>query len=111
MGRSLRVNAAVRMTVSRRRMASWLGCLGAQPWSAFAQRRGTIYRIGIVGLAPTVDIEGANPRSTQVAVLLRAMGQLGYAYGEHYVTLAHGVAGNPLGMDGWSGNWCARSPM
>jgi ABC-type uncharacterized transport system substrate-binding protein len=100
MGRGLRVNSADRTTMRRRRFAACLGCVGAYPWSAIAQRRGTTYRIGIVGLASTADIEGAQPRSPQVAVFLRTMSQLGYVYGEHYVTLAHGAAGNPLGMDG-----------
>src|SRR6185369_11179293 len=53
-----------------------------------------------VGLSQTNEIEGPHPRSPQIATFVRAMEQLGYRYGEHYVTLAHGVAGNPLGMDG-----------
>jgi hypothetical protein len=59
-----------------------------------------VYRIGIISLTPTTTIEGAQPDSPQVASFLRSMRQMGYVYGEHFVTLAHGVAGNPLGMDG-----------
>jgi len=62
-------------------MVGWLGCVGAQPWSAIAQRRGTTHRIGIVSLSTTTDIEGAQPRSPQAA-LLRAMSKMGYAYGK-----------------------------
>jgi len=100
MGGSLANGATRRMTVRRRSMAAWLGCAVLLPWPVLAQRRGTIYRIGIVGLAPTADIEGPQPRSRQVAAFLHTMGLLGYAYGEHYVTLAYGVAGHPLGMEG-----------
>src|SRR3954454_18963048 len=93
MGRVLRVSAPDRQTVIRRRIVAWLGCAGASPWPAIAQRRGTVYRIGIVGLAPTTDVEGAQPRSPQVAMFHRAMNQMGYSYGERYVTQAYGLAG------------------
>ena len=74
MGRSLRANTADRLTMRRRNIVAWLGCAGASPWPAMAQRRGTVYRIGIIGLSPTADIEGAQPRSPQVAAL-RVRGQ------------------------------------
>jgi len=94
------LSAVDRVAIRRRSLVACLGCMGALPWAAMAQKRGTIYRIGIVGLSPTSEIEGAQPRSPQTAMFLRAMSQMGYTYGEHYVTLAHGVAGNPLGMEG-----------
>jgi putative tryptophan/tyrosine transport system substrate-binding protein len=100
MNTSLRPNTADGPRTRRRSIVAWLGCASAGPWSAMAQKRGTVYRIGIVSLAPTSDIEGPQPRSPQVAMLLRTLSQMGYAHGEHYVTLSHGVAGNPLGMDG-----------
>ena len=94
------MSAVDRVAIRRRSLVACLGCMGALPWAAMAQKRGTIYRIGIVGLSPTSEIEGAQPRSPQTAMFLRAMSQMGYTYGEHYVTLAYGVAGNPLGMEG-----------
>jgi putative ABC transport system substrate-binding protein len=96
----LRVGTADRAALRRRCVVAWLG--GAAVWQrpVLAQRRGTVYRIGIIGLTPTTTIQGAQPASPQVAMFLRSMRQMGYMYGEHFVTLAHGVAGNPLGMDG-----------
>jgi len=82
------------------RRSAVVALASASAWPARAQRRGVIYRIGIVGLNPTSDIEGPNPRTPQVAMLLRTLREMGYVYGQHYVTLAHGVSGNPLGMDG-----------
>jgi putative ABC transport system substrate-binding protein len=84
------------MSLHRRAVAAALGSVAVVPWSALAQRPGVVYRIAIVGLAPTADIEGPQPRSPQVAMLLRTLRDLGYVYGQHYVTLAQGVAGNPL---------------
>ena len=88
------------MTLTRRATVAALGGTATLPWPAPAQKRGTIYRVGIVGLSATADIEGPRPRRNEAAAFVRAMGQLGYVYGEHYVTLAHGVAGNALDMDG-----------
>ena len=87
-------------TVRQRSVAAWLGCAGAWPAALLAQRRGTLHRIGIVSLRPTADSEGPQPRSPQVAALLHALGKMGYVYGDHYVTIATGVAGHPLGMVG-----------
>lgn len=98
--RGLGDGVARRMRLRRRSMAAWVGCAVAWPGSALAQKRGTIYRVGIIGLAPTADLEGPQPRSRQVAALLQSLRSLGYLYGEHYITLPHGVSGHPLGMDG-----------
>ena len=110
MGGSLGVSAADCLTVRRRRVVAWVGCWTVLPRPAFAQRRDKLHRIGIVSLSQTTDIEGAEPRSPQVAALLRSMRQMGYVYGEHYVTLAHGVAGNPHGMDGLVSDLVRQKP-
>src|SRR5262245_53881813 len=92
---------SIRLPRRRDLLAAVLGAMSiGVPAAARAQKRGVVYRIGIVGLNPTRDIEGPKPSSPQVAMLLRALREMGYLYGEHYVTLAHGVRGNPLGMDG-----------
>ena len=89
-----------RLTLRRRSIVAWLGTVTTWHRSAVAQRRGTVYRIGIVTLSTTAETDGPQPQSPQVAMFLRAMSRMGYAYGEHYVTLPHGVARNPLGIDG-----------
>jgi len=98
------------MTLARRTVAAALGGAAAMPWPVRAQKRGTVYRVGIVGLNSTADIEGPRPRSPQVAAFVRSMGQMGYGYGEHYVTLAHGVAGNALDMDGLAKELVRQKP-
>jgi putative ABC transport system substrate-binding protein len=88
------------MSLHRRAITAALGGLVTLPWPSLAQKRGVVYRIGIIGLSPTAEIEGPKPRSPQAAMLLRALREMGYVYGQHYVTLAHGVTGNPLRMEG-----------
>ena len=53
------------------------------------------HRIGIIGLRPTSDLVGPEPRSPQTAAFLRAMRELGYVYGEGFVTEARGADGRP----------------
>lgn len=84
------------MSLHRRAVAAALGSVAVVPWPALARRPGVVYRIGVVGLAPTAEIEGPRPPSAQVSMLLRTLREMGYVYGQHYVTLARGVAGNPL---------------
>ena len=88
------------MTCSRRVIAAAFAGAAIAPRALLAQKPGVVYRIGIIGLSATADIEGAAPRTAQVAAFVRAMSELGYVYGKHYVTLAHGVAGNRLPLPG-----------
>jgi len=60
-----------------------------------AQPARKIYRIGVLGLGAPSDMVGANPSSPTLTALISGMRDLGYVYGEHYVTEPRGVAGNP----------------
>src|SRR6266567_682800 len=54
-----------------------------------------VYRIGVLGLGTTPDMTGPNPVSPSVKALLGGMRDLGYVYGEQYVTEPRGSGGNP----------------
>jgi ABC-type uncharacterized transport system substrate-binding protein len=70
------------------------GLLGV--WQAVrAQPARKVYRIGILGLAATSDLIGPQPRSPSIRALVRGMRDLGYTYGEHFVTEARGAEGKP----------------
>jgi putative tryptophan/tyrosine transport system substrate-binding protein len=66
-----------------------LVCVGS------AQTARTMYRIGIVGLSPTSDIIGPEPRTATLRAFLDGMRKLGYVYGEHFVTEVRGSGGDP----------------
>ena len=69
-----------------------LGTLsGAQVAPAQPTRK--VYRIGILGSAMASDGAGPNPRSPSMDALLRGLRELGYVYGEHFVTEFRGSAG------------------
>ena len=53
------------------------------------------YRIGILGLRPTGDLVGPRPRSSSTTAFLSRMLELGYTYGEHFVTEPRGADGRP----------------
>ena len=68
-----------------------LGTL-AVPRVASAQPVRKVYRIGILGLAPTTsNMVGPQPRNEYTAALLRGLRELGYVYGEHFVTEPRGA--------------------
>jgi len=71
-----------------------LGTLAA-PHAARAQPARTIYRIGILSLSTTSGLVGPEPRSPSTKALLRGLRELGYVYGEHFVTEPRGGAGRP----------------
>src|SRR5881394_1878331 len=54
-----------------------------------------VYRIGVLSLGTTPDMTGPNPVSPSVKALLRGMRDLGYVYGEQYVTEPRGSGGDP----------------
>lgn len=60
-----------------------------------AQPARKIYRIGVLGLGTTADMAGPQPSWPSVKALLGGMRDLGYVYGEQFVTEARGAAGNP----------------
>ena len=91
--------------VMDRRM--FIGSLGV---GAFAVTRGAsaqpaprIYRIGILGIRPTDDLVGPMPKSPSTKALLQGLRDLGYAYGEQFVTEARGAAGRSERFPGLAG--------
>jgi putative ABC transport system substrate-binding protein len=72
-----------------------LGALAvAQAVAAQPMRR--IIRIGVLTVGYTTsDMVGPDPRSPVVRALLRGLLELGYVYGQHFVTEARGGEGRP----------------
>jgi hypothetical protein len=66
-----------------------------RPRAAPAQPARKVYRIGILALPETSDMVGPQPRSPVHNALLRGLRELGYVYGEHFVTEPRGAAGKP----------------
>jgi putative ABC transport system substrate-binding protein len=60
-----------------------------------AQPARKVYRIGILGLGTTSAMAGPQPTQPSTKALLSAMRELGYAYGEHFVTEPRGSDGHP----------------
>ena len=70
-----------------------LGTL-AMPRAALAQPVRKVYRIGILGSrSSTSEIIGPQPQDPAVNALLRGLRELGYVYGEHFVTEPRGAEG------------------
>jgi putative ABC transport system substrate-binding protein len=65
------------------------------PRDAFAQPARKVARIGILGLASSADLIGPQPKSRSADAFLRGMRDLGYVYGEHFVTEARGAEAKP----------------
>jgi ABC-type uncharacterized transport system substrate-binding protein len=67
------------------------------PLVAGAQSRsGKIYRIGLLSSRSTTsEMVGPQPQDPLVNALLRGLRELGYVYGEHFVTEARGGEGKP----------------
>jgi ABC-type uncharacterized transport system substrate-binding protein len=60
-----------------------------------AQPARKLYRIGILGIGTTSDMTGPQPSWPSTKALLGGMRDLGYVYGEQYVTEPRGASGNP----------------
>lgn len=71
-----------------------LGALAA-PRMTRAESPRYAYRLGILTLRATSDLVGPQPRSPSINALLRGLRELGYVYGEHFVTEARGGGGRP----------------
>src|SRR5712692_54723 len=77
-----------------------LGTLAA-PRAARAQSARKVYRIGLLSVIHTAsDMIGPQPRAPQVNALLRGLRELGYVYGEHFVTEPRGGEGGPERVPG-----------
>ena len=77
---------------------SFIGTLAggvlAAPLATEAQQAGKIWRIGVIGYAPTTaDMMGPDPKVPAVKALLAGLRELGYVYGQHYVTEPRGAEG------------------
>ncbi|MFI5325406.1 MAG: ABC transporter substrate-binding protein [Candidatus Rokuibacteriota bacterium] len=59
----------------------------AAPLAVEAQPAWKVWRIGVISYAPpTADMIGPDPKNDAVKALLRGLRELGYVYGQHYVT-------------------------
>ena len=68
----------------------------AAPLAAEAQLAGKVWRIGVFLFGPkTADIVGPAPPNAYAAALLRGLRELGYVYGQHFVTEARTAEGRP----------------
>jgi putative ABC transport system substrate-binding protein len=67
----------------------------AVPRITLAQPARKVYRIGILSLYATSDAVGSLPRNLSLNALLRGLRDLGYVYGEHFVTEVRGAEGRP----------------
>ncbi len=72
----------------------FLGAL-AGPGVAPAQPARKIYRIGILGLGKASRMAGPQPQAPEGGALLRGLRELGYVYGEQFVTEPRGAEGQP----------------
>jgi putative ABC transport system substrate-binding protein len=71
-----------------------LGTL-AVPRAARTQPARKVYRIGILGFGQASDMAGPQPPSPAINAFLRGLRELGYVYGEHFVTEVRGDEGRP----------------
>jgi putative ABC transport system substrate-binding protein len=71
-----------------------LGTL-AMARASYAQPARKVFKIRILALIETSDLVGPQPRSRVHNALLRGLRELGYVYGEHFVTEPRGAAGKP----------------
>jgi putative ABC transport system substrate-binding protein len=77
-------------------LGTFAGSLLTAPLAAEAQSPGKVWRIGVLGFGPsTADMVGPAPKNAYPAAFLRGMRELGYVYGQHFVTDAHGAEGRP----------------
>ena len=70
--------------------------LFAAPAAALAQPARKVYRIGILSpTSTTAEMHGPQPQAPSPNALLRGLRELGYVYGEHFVTEPRGAEGKP----------------
>jgi putative ABC transport system substrate-binding protein len=72
------------------------GGLLAAPLPAAAQPAGKVWRIGVIAYgAKTAAMVGPDPTVSAVNALLRGLRELGYVYGQHFVTEPRSAEGKP----------------
>ena len=75
-------------------IGSAAGSMLTAPLAGTTQPTRKVYRIGILTVGfTTAELAGPEPRPPTVAALLRGLRELGYAYGEHFVTEARSSEG------------------
>jgi putative ABC transport system substrate-binding protein len=78
---------------------AFLGTLSgslAVPVVAHAQAARRLRRVGVLGLSPTsASMAGPDPKNPFANAFVRGMRELGYVYGEHFVTEVRGAEGKP----------------
>jgi putative ABC transport system substrate-binding protein len=73
-----------------------LGALAAVPVGATAQPKRKVARIGLLNDGGvTSEMIGPQPKSAVTKALLGRLGELGYVYGEHFVTEPRGAESQP----------------
>ena len=80
--------------IDRRTLLAGLAAVAAAR-AAGAQPARKVYRIGILTLGLSADHVGPEPRSAITAGFLRGLRELGYVYGENFVTEARGAESRP----------------
>src|SRR5262249_22848846 len=82
--------------VNRRAFVTGLGAVLAAPVAAEAQRGRKLYRIGVLGLSTTsAAMAGPDPQNAFAKAFVRGMRELGYTYGQDFVTETRGAEGKP----------------
>ena len=72
------------------------GGLLAAPLPGEAQPAGKVWRIGVIGFAPTTAaMVGPDPPYAFIRALLEGLREHGYVYGRHFVTEPRGAEGRP----------------
>ena len=79
----------------KRRTLVGAGAVWVAPLASKAQPARRIYRVGILAVGPTASVAGAQPQAPTTSAFLRGMRELGYVYGEHFVTEARGAGDQP----------------
>jgi putative tryptophan/tyrosine transport system substrate-binding protein len=79
-----------KVTINRRAFLVGLGTASGGTLVRAQQKR---HRIGIIGLSPQADLAGPNPAISAQQAFLRGLRELGYVYGEHFVTEVRGSGG------------------
>ena len=79
----------------RRFLLTSLASAFTAPLVGVAQQAGKVFRIRMLGIQTTSDMVGAQPEAPNWNALLRGLRDLGYVYGEHFVTEPRGTEGKP----------------
>ena len=95
------------VTVNRRAFLVGLGTASGGTLVRAQQRR---HRIGIIGLSPQADLAGPSPAVSAQQAFLRGLRELGYAYGEHFVTEVRGRGGKQELMSAFAAELVAAKP-